>query len=209
MRDSLVYIDMIFVFPSEFPKARPDKLWELQQNLLHRAEGLLGSRDMTKIIYQPQFGEIPPGVINSASGDGAWAQLSPVAAESWTVSTFELAHETVHLLNPVVGHTIIFEEGVAVDFSLQMSLQFFGGLEVAIQDHGLTAQYREAWDLVRGLEGNVLTNAKAIRQQAGTLGNITIDTLRSFFPKHDDARLVRMCERFLGDLIHNSEIGDA
>jgi hypothetical protein len=187
---------MVFLFPLEPPCDRPEVLWALQGELLRHAEFHLGARDANMRMYQPQFGPPPPILIHSQSGDGAWARLSPIAAQSWSVATYEMAHETVHLLNPVVGSTIFFEEGIAVDFSFQMSLKFFGGSEVALQDAGMSLNYRQAWDLVRGLGGNVLTNGRTMRMRCGALGKVTVDALREAFPDRNDTHLLRLCEKF-------------
>ena len=52
--------------------------------------------------------------------DGAFAELSRASECYWPTVVFEMAHETVHLLNPVPGNANNLEEGVAVAFSLRV-----------------------------------------------------------------------------------------
>jgi hypothetical protein len=184
-------------FPIEPPSQRPEALWSLQTELLARAEAELGARDASKQVYQPQYGGFPvPRIINSLSGDGAWAELTALAAGSWSITLFQLAHETVHLLDPVAGNTNLFEEGVAVDFSLQMCCQIIGGNEAVLQDIGLNALYREAWDLVRGLGTKVMASGRAMRQRCGALSKVSEADLKQVFHGHDEVRLKRLCESF-------------
>jgi hypothetical protein len=108
-------------FPSGRPDANPVGVWSVQQDLLARAQRLLGPRDETKQIFQPVFSPGGPHLINTPACDGAFAALSMEAANYWPTLVYELAHETVHLMDPTVGPTNWLEEGVAVLFSIEMS----------------------------------------------------------------------------------------
>ena len=105
-------------FSPERPEHCPAGVWAIQQELLARAEALLGQRDRSKIICQPIFVENGP---NTPDLSGAFAALSMRAAGYWPTVVYELAHETVHLLNPVEGYTNWLEEGVAEAFAVEMS----------------------------------------------------------------------------------------
>src|SRR6478672_1516566 len=135
-------------FPTSRPDAEASALCRLQNDLLTLAEFKLEPRDKSKKIYQPTFDPHGPRLINTPTLDGAFAQLSSNAAGFWPTAVYELAHETVHLLNPTVAYTNWFEEGIAVAFSI-----------FALEQHNLPIQlpslatYGEALALVQALPG--------------------------------------------------------
>ena len=104
-------------FPATNPVDDPAALWPLQLRLLDAAESLLGARDLSKKVYQPQFTDHGPNLRKTPNLNGAFVELSRTAETDWAEAVFEMAHETVHLLNPVAGNTNNLEEGVAVAFS--------------------------------------------------------------------------------------------
>ena len=61
-----------------------------------------------------------PRIRNTPSLDGAFVELSRATERSWSLAVFEMAHETVHLLNPIPGNTNNLEEGIAVAFSIHV-----------------------------------------------------------------------------------------
>ena len=85
------------------PGQDPSALWSMQLQLLRLAEDTLGPRDASKVIYQPIFVEDGPHIRNTPNLDGAFAELSRNAEGYWPTVVKELAHETVHLLNPRPG----------------------------------------------------------------------------------------------------------
>lgn len=87
-------------FPFERPDDAPVFLWSLQRRLLQDAEIRLGPKEPGKEIFQPTFSDTGPHVVNTPTLDGAFASLSRNAAGFWPTCVYELAHETVHLLNP-------------------------------------------------------------------------------------------------------------
>ena len=107
--------------PDSKPVDDPAGLWAMQGELLTLAESLLGTRDVSKKIYQPRFsrGGIPQ-IRNTPRLDGAFVELSRYGESYWPTVIFEMAHETVHLLNPTVGNTNNLEEGVATAFSIEI-----------------------------------------------------------------------------------------
>ena len=173
------------------PQAAPAALWALQQELLALAESLLGPRDRSKQIYQPVFRDDGPFLRNTPDEDGAFVELSPKAAGCWPVAIYEMAHETVHLLNPVAGGTNFLEEGIAVAFSIR-------ALEVCGQPPFETGEalYTEALNLVRALAPDVFAAGRRIRECAGALGKATRCHLESLFPGVDRAILCRLSEPF-------------
>ena len=82
------------------PGQDPSAVWSLQLQLLELAEGALGPRDGSRVMYQPVFADTGPNIRNTPNLDGAFAELSRSAEAYWPSAVYELAHETVHLLTP-------------------------------------------------------------------------------------------------------------
>jgi hypothetical protein len=176
------------------PISRPNEdaaaLWRLQGELMALAEALLGTRDSAKQICQPVFSERGPCMCNTPALEGAFAELSLNAAGYWPTAIFELAHETVHLLNPTVQHTNWLEEGVAVAFSLHALRHY----DLPPQ-HIALATYREAHELAEALPGGTFAAAKAVRAMAGALNAVNLTHLQVVAPKHDRTQLERLASR--------------
>ena len=164
-------------FPATNPVDDPAALWALQLELLGRAETLLGSRDQSKKVYRPQFTDCGPNLRNTLNRDGAFVELSRAAETEWAEAVFEMAHETVHLLNPVAGNTNNLEEGVAVAFSLYVQPAY--GINV---QPGTTA-YDHPHDLVSRLPGGPFAAGRRIRGEVGALSVTTPETLCKLFPE--------------------------
>jgi len=175
---------MIVEFPNTRPESEPSTLFLLQTELLDIAEGLLGKRDLKKRICRPSFHPTGPHLRNTPNLDGAFVELSPNAAGYWPTTLYEMAHETVHLLDPTVSHTNWLEEGVAVAFS-QYALALYG---LPIFPVTLDT-YRQALELVSELPGGPFEFAKAARAVAGALNRITFEQLAGLAPSHDSSKL--------------------
>jgi hypothetical protein len=178
------------IVPSSRPADDPISLWALQQELLSSAQELLGSRDSSKCICQPSFGDRVPRLINTPDGGGAFAQLSDSAAGAWKFAVFQLAHETVHLLNPTVGHTNYLEEGIAFAFSLHVQPTY--GISVVGPAAGV---YAEALQLVSSLPGGIFVAAKRIREVCGSLGSANVKSLVELFPACAEAVIEKLCSK--------------
>jgi hypothetical protein len=167
-------------------------VWAVQLRLLNAAEGLLGPRDSQKQIFQPTFGTDAQGphVINTPTCDGAFAKLSANAAGYWSALVFELAHETVHLLNPIAGHTNWLEEGVAVAFSIHAQ-----GLYNIPLDPIPPGAYWDALTLVDALPGGTFPFAKTVREKFGSLHTFNADELRAEFPQISAELAVRLSDK--------------
>jgi hypothetical protein len=175
---------MIVQFPNTRPESEQSTLWLLQTELLDVAQDLLGERDMTKRIYPPSFHPTGPRLRNTPNLDGAFAELSPNAAGYWPTALYEMAHETVHLLDPTVSYTNWLEEGVAVSFS-QHALALYGLPLFPISFD----TYRRALELVSDLPGGPFEFAKAAREVAGALNQVTFEQLAALAPSHDSGKL--------------------
>ena len=101
-----------------------------------------------------------------------------------------MAHETVHLLNPVAGNTNNLEEGVAVAFSLHIQPAY--GINIL----PAATAYVHAHDLVCRLPGGPLVTAHCIRLEVGALSAATTETLRKLFPELEHSFAVDLTRQF-------------
>ena len=178
--------------PQTSPRNDPVALWAFQQNLLSIAEADLGARDASKKIYQPGFTDDGPHICNTPELDGAFAELSRNSECYWPTAIYEMAHETVHLLNPVPGNGNYLGEGVAVAFSVYVQTLF--GLQP--QPIGL-ASYQHALELVCRLPNGPLEAARQIRAAVGALSQVTAQHLEDLFPDVDRETLSNLAAPFV------------
>ncbi|MFL9814551.1 hypothetical protein D7241_14960 [Stutzerimonas sp. VN223-3] len=179
----------MYQFP-EYPpiKSKPD-MWALQNFLLKKAEELIGAKDQTKTIFQPTFEGDRPCIMNSVQGDGAWASLSSNASNYWPTALYELAHETIHLLDPTIGFTNYLEEGIAVAFSLELSR--------SQTNHPMPVPtdkfYGRALELVNKLPENPFVSAREIRKKCQKLSLAKPQDLKELFPEIDEETAHALC----------------
>ena len=166
--------------PQTRPGDDPDALWALQMELLSKAEAVLGPRDASKKICQPQFADGGPQIRSTPNRDGAFVELSRHGESYWPTVVYEMAHETVHLLNPIPGNASYLEEGVAVEFSLMAQQSY----DISIQEPKMES-YLKALLLVRMLPGGSLEAAKRLRQRIGALSDVRGEHLVEMFPQTD------------------------
>ncbi|CAN5471141.1 hypothetical protein BH10ACI2_BH10ACI2_12460 [soil metagenome] len=178
--------------PIHLPKTNPiddrSGLWNLQERLLQIAENRLGPRDAGKKIYQPSWSPTGPRIRNTPNMDGAYAELHPSAENSWHFAVFQLAHETVHLLNPASGYVTWLEEGMAVEFSLH-ALELFELSPIPIAEDS----YLLARDLVNRLPGGAFEAGKIIRNFCGSFQNASSDQMSELFPACETSLLEELC----------------
>ena len=176
------------------PGQDPSALWSVQLQLLRLAEDTLGPRDASKTIYQPVFTYHDPNIRNTPYLDGAFAELSRRAEPYWPTLINELAHETVHLLNPKPGDGTWLSEGIAVAFSNYAQRQF--KLEPQCVN---MASYRRSLELVSELPLDPLAAGRCIREACGSLDNATRSLLETLFPSVDSETLTELCKPFERD----------
>lgn len=177
--------------PKTHPRDDRNALWALQMALLSTAESVLGPRDTSKKIYQPQFSDIGPLLRNTPSLDGAFVELSRNGERYWPTVIFEMAHETVHLLNPTIGSTNNLEEGIAVAFSI--SVQPLYGINIRPS----MRSYLEALQLVSTLPGGPLEAGKRVRSELHALSDVNLQDLEDLFPSVDKLILRKLAEGFI------------
>ena len=179
--------------PATQPVNDPVGLWSLQLELLAMAESLLGPRDASKKIYQPQFTDEGPQLRNTPALDGAYVELSRNGERYWPTVVFEMSHETVHLLNPIPGNTNNLEEGVAVAFSLHVQSPYGIRIPVAMPS------YSQALRLVQGLPEDPLAAGARVRCLVGSLSAATPPRLAELFPEVDGGVLANLAAGFVRD----------
>ena len=164
---------------ANMPADNPQFLWKLQVELLEQAQGLLGPRDKTKAISKPSFHDGQPYTQLTIVPDGAFVVLSRGAERYLPTTIYEMAHETIHLLNPVPrGESNYLEEGIAVEFSIIAQEHF----HVPIQTPE-SGPYNDALHLVRFLPPSPIEAAKTIREKIGPLSQATVPDLAAIFDR--------------------------
>ncbi|PPE61931.1 hypothetical protein F157LOC_00765 [Pectobacterium brasiliense] len=116
-----------FQIPSESPESSVKEVWELQCKLDTFAQELYGPRNQLILLKPPVFNDDPDAPQVRFGHGGAFAELDMAAAKDWSYCIYQLAHETVHLLDPRPRPPFgkgsnYLEEGVAVEFSLLASM---------------------------------------------------------------------------------------
>ncbi len=182
--------DLPLLLPNTNPCDDPTELWALQVKLLSIAEKVLGSRDQLKKIYQPQFTDDGPMLRNTLGLDGAYTELSRASENCWTTALFEMAHETVHLLNPTIGGTNYLEEGIAVYFSLTLAPDY----EDYIRDSN--SVYCEALKRIEDFTEAPLETGRLARKRFGALSKVSVANLAELCPTAERELLIRLSEEF-------------
>ena len=76
--------------PQTNPRDDPSALWALQMELMSIAESVLGRRDLSKKVYQPQFTDYGPQLRNTRNSAGAFVELSRNGECYWPTVVFEM-----------------------------------------------------------------------------------------------------------------------
>ena len=174
------------------PVEDSEALWNLQLELLHLAEQILGPRDKTKKIGAPSFHNEIPYTQLTANRDGAVVVLSRGAERYLPTTIYEMAHETVHLLNPVERDEANYlEEGIAVEFSIVAQRHF----NVLIQKPE-TGRYSDALRLVRLLPPSPMEAGRTVREKIGALSKATFTELEEMFEDASREDLRALCDKF-------------
>ncbi len=176
------------------PRENPSALWSVQLQLLQLAEDILGSRDASKTIYQPVFADDGPRIRNTPDLDGAFAELSRNAEGYWPTVVNELAHETVHLLNPKPGDGTWLSEGIAVAFS-NYAQRRYGMEPQSINEES----YRRSLELVSELPLDPMIAGRRIREDCDSLDGAGQSILETLFPSVDQETLMELCKPFERD----------
>ena len=176
------------------PRNAPGQLLDLQNQFLSEAESVLGSRDRSKIILGPEFTDKGyPHIFNMSEPNAVRIHLTDIAASDWNAAKSEMAHEVVHLLNPISGNTNKLEEGVAVVFSIYAQSLF------QFSNPTLPKPYGEALSLICRLSQTPLEAARLIRERVGALSRVRAQDLRELFPSVEENVVIALVETFDGN----------
>lgn len=194
------------VLPDSRPVDDKEALLELQQDLLIWAEDLLGERDKTWRILPPMFDRGTPHIFypDPESLKLVMIKLVNPAREDWTKALYKMAHEVIHLLNPMrpdpdnCSTASVLEEGVACAFSFYV-LRRCGIDASEFKRHSLPS-YKHAHSQVSRLRSGDISAAKRIRREMppGTrFSSVTSEDLKRIFPdvdaEHADALASMFC----------------
>ena len=156
-------------------------MWQMQQQLMAYAEQLFGPRSIRKTLYQPDYDEDGPFVRYTPSFDGAFADLSYNSKSSWPCAFYELAHETVHLLDPrgdssPVPTASVLEEAIASSFAAHCQ-------EIAgVTPFPHKGNYSLAIELSQKLGRDLHEVGRDVRQKHGHFSNATAPQLMEIAP---------------------------
>ena len=182
---------MELTFPPGAPIESHRGMQYLQEQLLCLAQASLGSRDNRIHIAPPAFGDGHPTILYNPTRQEARACLSPNGKTYWPTVVRELAHETVHLLNPKEGDGTWLSEGVAEAFSQYAQRRF------KLEPQTVTmASYKRALELVSQLPPNPLAAGRRVRDARGSLDTATPQILRTLFPSVAPETLAELCKEF-------------
>lgn len=161
------------------------------QDALAFVEALFGPRDTAwavgpaRVVPNGPHIHLPAGTHHAVE-----VHLGPYAQHFAPTAFFQLAHETVHLLNPRVGAVSLLEDGLAVWASLAFVHARTPGHDMRASLGPRFAEALAAVEAVLGPpEGADPTQAgapvRALRARAGALSNVTADDLRAVWPGLD------------------------
>ncbi|MNB96493.1 hypothetical protein D3C76_767140 [compost metagenome] len=175
-------IQIDFVYPNERPDQCPEVMWDLQVKLDACAQQLFGKRNPSKELLRPEFVKDGPHVRNTIKLDGGFAELSLNAAGYWPTAIYELAHETIHLLDPRPGHPLgkgasWLEEGLAVNFSIAIS-KAIGDQSIKVSHK----KYQIANGLFTRIGGDLFHRAMEIRSRSGHFSDANTSDILAVSP---------------------------
>lgn len=179
-----------------FSKSQPvndePRLWKLQGYFLIEAERLLGPRDKSKKIYQPSWDLDGPHVRYTTNKDGAFAELGFNAKTNWEMVVYQLAHETIHLLDQHGGkQTHLLEEGAAVRFSLDMMKKYgFDTTGLPVLD-----SYKTALKLFDLLGNEPYSILKELRAECGNFIAIDATAIKAKCPGVSEKSISEMLSK--------------
>ncbi len=192
------------------PKTKPEddheSLRKMQEDLLQWAEELFGQRETSWTLLPPIFGDRNPYIFfPDLQNISSIKEIEPIklvqiklgcrALDNWNRVLFQLAHEVIHLLNPLHpdhGKANYLEEGVACAFSSYVQRRCSITGSDFVRDN--LPAYKYAHSLIKRLPAGNIAAAKRIRREMtpGTsFSSISKEDLLRIFrninPKHADA----------------------
>ena len=183
--------------PHTQPIHDPASLWKMQLILLAIAEAMFGPRDASYKLYQPQFYEDGPNLRFTPDQAGIFVEMSHNGRFYWPTVVYEMAHETVHLLNPgVLGTANNLEEGVAVAFSIYAQEYYDVKVQRPSPNNQDEVEYHIALSLVESLPDGALASAGRLRRQFGRLSAVMYEDLLELYPDLDHGLANLLASKF-------------
>jgi len=169
------------------------RAYGLIDELLTQVEQNFGPRD-------DRFGVVDilqcdDGPYISPAGTDVTVYVGPNALAYEPTLISNIAHECVHLLNPITGNASTLEEGAAVDFELRVISRRFGEAELENFQNFLPETYLRALNDVRDLLELDYSAVLRVRQELGGLTGPTVDDIEQLFPGIEHGLAVRLVRR--------------
>lgn len=162
-------------------------------DLLAKAEGIYGPRDLEYTPLGIEFGGDRPGLWYPGSCKFISIRLSDSARTDPNRAFFQLAHEVVHLLSPSGGsHAPVLEEGLATAFSHDQSA--LNGVDF----HSASAEYLEAEALTRQLLTIRPDAVLQLRKCQPAFTRMTPDLMKTVVPGCTEELALALCQPFRG-----------
>lgn len=169
--------------------------WTLASRLgaiLSEAELRFGSRDRSFTILGVEFREGVPQIWFPGDRKDIVIQLGTICLDDEPRAVFQLAHECVHVLSPVLSGTAsVIEEGVATFFAMERVQQDCGVPIVPAEQ-----AYQRAAQLARGLMALDPGGVRRLRDIEPSLSRVTADQLRLVYPTLSDVDAAALSGRF-------------
>ena len=181
-------------------------IWHLNKQVpyyLDILESKFGPRNpkFKFVTVQKSQNDIPhisfPGGYNE---DGCVVDIR-IGAEPWESckyghGTWQVAHECVHLLDPVVGGTTNLEEGLASWFQNDPRFHSDSVKQYIVQNKKKDARYEVARNLVLCCMPQLIPAVKEIRSSGTRIRDITTDALAEKLHDVDSNIIEKLCSSF-------------
>ena len=159
-------------------------------DMLEMAENLFERRDCSYTILGIKFGNRKPGIeyVTRYEDKKIVIRLSSLAAQDMLQACYQLAHETVHLLAPIViEDTTYFEEGVACYFASYYMEEARGEPNWRIaEDSNNYEEYKCALELVKPLFDKDKHCVRKLRDVEPSFSKMDEGLIRNAFPDWTD-----------------------
>ncbi|EMD5662695.1 hypothetical protein VRM69_000935 [Enterobacter hormaechei] len=164
--------------PSKLPSEDKNAGVEAKRMIIEEMESLFGSRDNTFTIDE--------SIVYHNGSPRVWTYdtenkkcnvvLSNGCLTYWPCFVYEMAHESIHLLNPQPVAASYLEEGIAVWFSDYMMEK------CGYEKHYPKGDYKKALELVALIKDTPPNIVKKIRDNYPNLTDISFAELRRLYP---------------------------
>lgn len=159
--------------------------------LLATAEERYGSRDREFTILGAEFRDGAPGIWFPGNRGHVVVQLGCSCLMNEVAALHQLAHECIHLLNPIPTAASVLEEGLATWFARER-VRALLKTEVNVTD----PRYRGAEELVTPLMAGYPDGIRQIRAVVPSLSSVDAGLLASVYPFLPPELVERLTAKF-------------